>query len=58
MKKIYLIIIISLVAFSLQAQFLMESNTHILRAGDEHHFIIAKNVDPGIEGASVVWNFN
>jgi hypothetical protein len=36
----------------------MNSNTHILRAGDEHYFNIANNVDPGLSGHNQVWDFS
>ena len=58
MKKIYLVLV--LVGFSLSSysQFLMNSNTHILRDGDEHYFNITNNVDPGNTGASQIWDFS
>lgn len=58
MKKVYLILLLSIIALISQAQFLMKSNTHMLRTGDEHYFIIAENVDPGINGAAVNWDFS
>lgn len=36
----------------------MKSNSHMLRAGDEHYFNITNNVDPGANGPSVIWDFS
>jgi len=59
MKKILIIsFLFGSFAISSQAQFLMKSNTHILRAGDEHYFNITNNVDPGIAGPYQVWDFS
>lgn len=59
MKKIYLTVILSsCFVLVMQAQFLMNSNTHMLRAGDEHYFNITNNADPGNSGASVLWDFS
>ena len=59
MKKILIIsILFGSFAISSQAQFLMKSNTHILRAGDEHYFNITNNVDPGLSGPYQVWDFS
>ncbi len=59
MKKLMITsIILGCFIIPSQAQFLMKSNSHILRAGDEHYFNIAQNVDPGLSGASVSWNFS
>ena len=58
MKKIFITaVLISSFWFTSQAQFLMKSNTHILRTGDEHYFNITNNVDPGAKGPSIVWAF-
>lgn len=57
MKKFYTIIYLCLFAFGLQAQFLMRSNTHLLRTGDEHCFIITNNVGPGVGGQLITWDF-
>ncbi|NOQ25021.1 MAG: T9SS type A sorting domain-containing protein [Bacteroidales bacterium] len=59
MKKILIIsFLLGSFAISSQAQFLMKSNTHILRAGDEHYFNLTNNVDPGIAGPYQVWDFS
>ena len=59
MKKILVtIILISSFWFTSQAQFLMKSNTHILRTGDEHYFNITNNVNPGLAGSSQIWDFS
>lgn len=58
MRKLYFVLCLSLFAFTVQAQFLMKSNTHLLRTGDEHHFIIANNANPGLDGAGIVWDFS
>ena len=58
MKKLYLTsFVILCLGLTVQAQFLMKSNTHILRAGDKHYFNITNNADPGAEGPDVTWNF-
>ncbi len=56
-KLIFTSVLIGCIGFTSQAQFLMKSNTHILRSGDEHYFNITNNVDPGVKGPSVVWDF-
>ena len=59
MKKILIIsFLLGSFAISSQAQFLMKSNTHILRAGDQHYFNITNNVDPGLAGANLLWDFS
>ena len=58
MKKIYLAFIFVGFFLTSYSQFLMKSNTHILREGDEHYFNITNNVDPGIAGATQTWNFS
>lgn len=59
MKKYYLIIsLMSVVILNTQAQFLMKSNSHLLRAGDEHNFNITNNADPGEKGPSIIWDFS
>ncbi len=58
MKKLYIIPILIMFVINLQAQFLMKSNTHILRAGDEHYFNITNNVGPGEGGDSKIWDFS
>lgn len=58
MKKILTVIILGSLCLSTQAQFLMKSNTHILRAGDEHYFNITNNIDPGLAGPSKIWDFS
>lgn len=59
MKKILIFsILFASLAISSQAQFLMKSNTHILRAGDKHYFNITNNADPGMAGANQVWDFS
>lgn len=59
MKKILIFsILFGSFALSSQAQFLMKSNSHILRAGDEHYFNITNNIDPGLAGASLIWDFS
>ena len=58
MRKLYFLFCLSLFAFTVQAQFLMKSNTHLLRTGDEHYFIIANNANPGLEGADIIWDFS
>lgn len=57
MKKMYILILLGFFTFTLQAQFLMKSNTHMLRQGDEHYFIIANNVGPGVGGEDITWDF-
>ena len=57
MKKLLFTSILISFLFSAQAQFLMKSNSHILRAGDEHYFNITNNVDPGAEGSNITWDF-
>lgn len=59
MKKYYLMIsLMSVSVLNSQAQFLMKSNSHLLRAGDEHYFSITNNAEPGAKGPSVVWDFS
>ncbi|MFC2104876.1 T9SS type A sorting domain-containing protein [Bacteroidota bacterium] len=59
MKKLFITsVFIGSLLLSAQAQFLMKSNSHLLRAGDEHYFNIAENVDPGNKGPSVIWNYS
>ncbi len=59
MKKIIVFsILFASYTISLQAQFLMKNNSHILRAGDEHYFNIANNVDPGTSGSYQIWDFS
>jgi len=58
MKKIYLILIFALYTAQAQSQFLMRSNTHMLRAGDEHYFNITNNVEPGNSGPNQIWDFS
>ncbi|HAF30535.1 MAG TPA: hypothetical protein DCG75_15945 [Bacteroidales bacterium] len=59
MKKLIITSIFILSAgLLLQAQFLMNGNSHMLRAGDEHYFNITNNADPGARGPSVVWDFS
>jgi len=56
-KSVISAVLIGCISFASQAQFLMKSNTHLLRSGDEHYFNITNNVEPGSEGANVVWDF-
>ena len=58
MRKFYLAICISMLTYPLQAQFLMQSNTHLLRTGDEHYFIITNNAGPGTGGTNVIWDYS
>jgi len=59
MKKIYLTsVLLASLSFNLSAQFLMKSNSHMLRAGDEHYFNITNNVERGAKGQSVIWDFS
>lgn len=58
MKKIYTLLIVSCIAISANAQFLMKSESHILKVGDEHYFNISNNVDAGVNGAARVWDFS
>lgn len=59
MKKTYLMIIfIAGLFFSTNAQFLMKSETHILKTGDEHYFNITNNVDEGPVGGSQTWDYS
>ena len=58
MKKIYLAIVLVGFFLSSYSQFLMKSNTHILREGDEHYFNITNNIDPGNAGATQTWDFS
>jgi len=58
MKKLYLTsFVILCLALTTQAQFLMKSNNHVLRAGDEHYFNITNNSAPGAEGSNITWDF-
>lgn len=58
MKKIYTLLFVSCIVISANAQFLMKSDSHILKVGDEHYFNITNNVDAGANGAACVWNFS
>jgi len=58
MKKIYALLFVSCIVISANAQFLMKSDSHILRVGDEHYFNITNNVDAGANGAACIWNFS
>lgn len=59
MKKLVLTsVFILILGFLSQAQFLMNSSSHMLRAGDEHYFNITNNADPGAKGASITWDFS
>jgi len=58
MKKIYLILCLALFYMPAQSQFLMKSNSHMLRAGDQHYFNITNNVDPGYSGPNQIWDFS
>jgi hypothetical protein len=59
MKKQYLFIA-SLFAglLTLQAQTVLRYETHAIRAGDNHPFIITNNVDEGPAGPNQVWDFS
>jgi len=39
-------------------QFEMQKAEHMLRPGDQHHFILSQNVEPGNEGPNQVWDFS
>jgi len=59
MKNLYLtIILVAGFCFWASAQFLMKSETHVLRVGDEHYFNITNNVEEGASGAACVWDFS
>lgn len=58
MKKIYLAIVFVGLFLTSHSQFLMKSNTHILREGDEHYFNITNNVNPGPAGETRIWDFS
>lgn len=58
MKKLFVTAILISFLISAHAQFLMNSNTHILRVGDEHYFNIANNVGPGSYGPNITWDFS
>lgn len=58
MKKIYIFIILTSSVFAVRGQFLMKSDSHILKIGDEHYFNITNNVDVGPSGAARVWDFS
>ena len=58
MKKIYLVWALALFCLQAQSQFLMKSNSHMLRAGDEHYFNITNNVEPGNSGPNQIWDFS
>ncbi len=46
-------------SFFVGAQFAMTFETHALRAGDNHHFIIAdNNLSEGVAGSNVTWDFS
>jgi hypothetical protein len=59
MKKKYLFgILLAGLALSINAQITMTCKTHGLMVGDSHDFIIAQNVEEGISGANVLWDFS
>lgn len=58
MKKLIVTSILISLLISAHAQFLMKSNTHLLRVGDEHYFNIANNVNPGSDGPNITWDFS
>ncbi len=58
MKKIYSLLIVSCFFITANAQFLMKSDSHILKVDDEHYFNITDNVDAGANGAARVWDFS
>lgn len=60
MKKLYVYLILSIgFLISAQAQISLTCENHGLKAGDKHHFKLAKNnVDVGQAGANQVWDFS
>ncbi|OFX82820.1 MAG: hypothetical protein A2W99_14250 [Bacteroidetes bacterium GWF2_33_16] len=59
MKRICITtLLLTSLSFSLFAQFLMKSDSHILQVGDEHYFNLTNNVDAGKSGAAIVWDFS
>ncbi len=47
----------ALLTVAVSAQFVMKYETHAIRTGDNHHFIITNNTGVGTPGASQVWDF-
>ena len=43
---------------ALNGQITLTSKTHGFRVGDSHEFVIMKNVDEGISGPNVIWDFS
>lgn len=58
MKKFYLFLVFFISVGTVFGQFLMKSETHILKTGDKHYFNITNNVEPGDNGANIVWDFS
>jgi len=58
MKKLYFIIVFSIVFKSLSSQVILNSTTHSSQVGDKINFIEIKPVDAGKEGKNIIWDFS